>query len=96
MFGKKKNRYNSWPNCSECQKVGTLAEKGVRHCLSDDCKVKLYWKGGFAEEGGTESADFDEGIHLGKEEILGSSLKRKVRTKRDTKMGEMLKRYRKK
>ena len=96
MFGKKKNRYNSWPKCSECQKMGTLAEKGVRHCLTDNCNVKVYWRGGFSEEGGTESSNFDEELHSGKEEILGRSLRRKVRTKRDAKMGEILKRYRKK
>ena len=96
MFGGKKNKYNSWPNCSECQKMGTLAEKGMRHCLSDGCKVELYWKGGFSEEGNTEGSNFQEELRLGKENILGSSLRRKVRTKRDAKMGEMLKRYRKK
>ena len=96
MFGKKKNKYNSWPKCSECQKMGTLTEKGVRHCFTDICRVQLYWKGGFSEEGGAEGTNFEEELRSGKEDILGRSLRRKVRTKRDTKMGEMLKRYRKK
>jgi len=96
MFGKKKNAYNSWPKCSECQKMGALTTKGMRHCLTGSCKVQIYWRGGFSEEGGTESNDFGEVIHLSKEDLMSSSLKRKVRTKRDAKMSDILKRYLKK
>ena len=78
-----------------CEMRGVLVDEGIRQCLTDACKVQLYWKGGFAQRGGTVGNDlrFEEELHSNKEEILDKSLKRKVHSLREEKMSQVLKNF---
>ena len=94
----KGNPYKLFPRCPKCEKIGPIVAKEIRQCLTETCDVKLYWYGGFALRGGTgsDTFEFEAGLHTSKENIFGRALKKKLHAKKEDIMSDTLKRYVKK
>lgn len=71
------NPYKKYPLCPKCEKKGPMIEKGIRQCLSEGCKVKIYWKGGVSTE--TTMSDpkaQEKEYHTNKEKIMKDTFKK--------------------